>query len=285
MSIPVRYSRLVLHGAFSRFSWGRDLLVALAINCASVFLSHRFGLISEDEWKSHEWLFVIAVVLPYGAIFIPHVFWRLFKSASDLHANQDSLIASLQTERTRSDERLRELEESGPKIVLCDPGAWHVETIQLARDGVVQVTAQFVKVRFVNTPKLNTPKAIARGVRAKIKFFNTNGELVLQMDGRWDDTKQPGIERFGESTSDLLPVDFGIQEARNLDIALWDPRFDSFVAWNNDNYAFQNFVKPEHNLRGDKFSVEIRLVGVHVDETFSNAFGASGPRRVVTILK
>jgi hypothetical protein len=283
MSEYLKYSKLVLHGAFSKFSWGRDLAVAFAINCASLFLSHRFGLITKTEWDAHEWFFVLAIVVPYGVIFVPHIFWRLFKAAFDLHADQDKLISSLQIAKAKSDERLREIEESGPRIVLCDPGARHVETIQLASGGVVLVTAQFVKVRFVNRPESNSPNAIAHGVRAKIKFFNPDKELVLQMDGRWDDAKQPGIERFGESMSDLLPVDFGIEEARNLDIAFWDPRFNSFVAWNNDNYSFQNFVKPEHLLRGDKFTVEIRLVGVHVDEAFSCAFKTSGPRRTVTI--
>jgi len=51
MSEYWKYSKLVLHGAFSRFSWGRDLVVAFAINCASLFPAPIFRI--EETTASH----------------------------------------------------------------------------------------------------------------------------------------------------------------------------------------------------------------------------------------
>jgi hypothetical protein len=51
-----------------------------------------------------------------------------------------------------------------------------------------------------------------------------------------------------------------------------------FVAFNNDNYSYQNLKKPEHILSGYHFRAEIRLVAVHVDVSFSIIFTTTGLR-------
>jgi hypothetical protein len=151
--------------------------------------------------------------------------------------------------------------------------------------GVVILTAPMVKVRFVNRPEKHAPTAIAYGVSAKIKFFDETERLVLEMDGRWDDKAQPSLRPTTESKRDLLLADFSFEEERNLDIAFFDMNSMEFVAFNNDNYNYQNLQKPAHVLSGCHFRAEIRLVAVHVDVNYSVEFSTTGLRgNHITIL-
>jgi len=104
-----RYSTLILQGTIHKFSWGRDSLVAFAINCATLVLSHSFGLISKAEWDSHKWYFTLAIAIPYVAIIVPHILWRFFKSASELHATQKKDIRAAEKERASAERKLLEL--------------------------------------------------------------------------------------------------------------------------------------------------------------------------------
>ncbi len=168
--------------------------------------------------------------------------------------------------------RLKEIENAGPNVVLRDPNAEYVELVSLQANGTIVGNVPFVKVRFVNKPQGNNPRSIAKQVRAKIKFYSLSGTLFLEMDGRWADSDQPSIRDFRKTRNDLLPIDFGIEEEHSLDIA-FRTGTGEFVAWNNDNYGFPDAVKPEHVLPGEQFIVEIRLVGVSTDKTFSFRFG------------
>ena len=103
------------------------------------------------------------------------------------------------------------------------------------------------------------------------------------MAGRWwDDTTQPSFISFGLSTTDLQFVDFGIEQERGLDIAFRDTD-GTFVAWNNDNYKYQDVRKPEHVLKGNEFRVEVKIVAVWVDETFTFRFGSGGGTHGIVI--
>jgi hypothetical protein len=223
-------------------------------------------------------------VLPYIAIIIPHIIWKIFKAASDLHFNQQVSLTTIESEKAANEAALKELTDAGPNIVLREPGARHIENIPLNDGHVVILTAQFIKVRFVNKPAKNSSNAIAHDVSAKIKFFNENEELVLEMDGRWDDKDQPTLRHFTQSQRDLLLTDFAIEEERNLDIAFMDSSTGQFVAFNNDNYRCQDFKKLEHVLRGSRFTAQIRLVAVHVDATYSVEFRRTGLRGNIEIV-
>jgi hypothetical protein len=236
-----------------------------------------------DPSKLPDWEMLRATCWIYLSILGVYTLIQIVRTPWTLDRDRITAITTLEHERDELLAEKKALEDARPNIILREPGAKHVETISLANNGVIVVTAQFVKVRFVNRPAANSSSAVARGVRALIKFFGEDGQLVLETDGRWDDSKQPGIERYGATMSDLLPIDFGIEEARNLDIAFFDPRARAFVAWNNDNYRYQNFIKPEHILRGEQFTAEMRLVGVGVDVTYSVRFGLDSLGKVKII--
>ena len=193
-------------------------------------------------------------------------------------------LSAIQLEQDELAAKLRELEETKPHIVLREPGARHIETIALSDGRVVILRAEFVKVRFVNKPQHHSPTSVAERVRAKIRFLDEEGRLVLEMDGRWDDSDQPTLRHPTLTRQDLLGTRFDIEEEHNLDIAFLDPATKEFVAFNNDNYNYQNAKKPEHVLKGRSFTAQIRLVAVKVDETFSVEFAASGARGNVEIV-
>jgi hypothetical protein len=195
------------------------------------------------------------------------------------------VLAKVEAEYVALLQQRKEFDEAKPNLVLREPGARHVQELSLNDGRVVILKAPFVKVRIVNRPSQHTATAIAHDVSAKIKFFDKVGQLVLEMDGRWDDKDQPSFRSPTQSKRDLLLTDFAIEEERNLDIAFLNPKSNEFVAMNNDNYNYQSFVKPEHALKGDYFKAEIRLVAINVDATYSVEFSTSGKNGGVRIIE
>jgi hypothetical protein len=165
---------------------------------------------------------------------------------------------------------LHEIENTKPRIVLCYPQSEYVEDVSFQWGEKVIGIAPVVKVRFINKPRTPSPSSIAKGVRAKISFFSEEN-LLLRIDGRWSRSDQPSIRDPRASKNDLLTVDFGIEEEQDLDIAFREPGGD-FIAWNNDNYNYGNFRKPEHRMTADKIDVKILLVAPYVKEEFALSF-------------
>ena len=156
-----------------------------------------------------------------------------------------------------------------PNIILRDPGAEHIQSVQMNIQFGGALILSFAKVRFVNKPSTPAQRIEAKKVMAKIKFYDVNGSLVLEMDGRWDDTDQPSTVPPGKSRNYLLPIDFAIDQEHNLDLAYWDQSSKEFVAWNNDSCDYPLGKKPGHVLKGNSFKVEVRLVSTDVDRTFT----------------
>jgi hypothetical protein len=188
-------------------------------------------------------------------------------------------VRKRERQRDEYKKRLQEIEDAKPNIVLNEPDAESVELVPVITSQPPIFNAKFVRVRFVNRPLVNSPNAVAHGVRAFLKFYDPSHVLLLSMDGRWASSSQPSTKHPAETKNDLLPMDFAIEEAQSLDVAFWDPMAGTFVAWNNDNYNYLDVKKPEHILQGRRFVVEIRLVTVSVDKTFifQLAFDERGP--------
>jgi hypothetical protein len=62
-----------------------------------------------------------------------------------------------------------------------------------------------------------------------------------------------------------LETDFRIGAEHDLDIGFRDSQTGQFIAWNNDNYDYQDMKKPEHKLAGELFRVVLRLRGTWDD--------------------
>lgn len=177
--------------------------------------------------------------------------------------------------RKREDQRngyaakLREIEEARPELSLLST---EVQPLMFGQD----FRATFVKARFINKPKGNFEKSVARDARARISFFDATSlkPLIQDMDGRWDSTTQPSAMPPGVSRNSLLPMRFGIEDAQNVDIAFRN-QAGEFVAFNNDSYIYwaAGYLKPGHELGRGPVVAEIRLFGVDVDETFKVKFG------------
>jgi hypothetical protein len=274
------YGQFLIRWLKDSYEWPRDNGFVAGIMAVLpplvVFLrDHTFAI----DWK----LFWTTLFL-YGILIAAYLLIQAVRTPWKLDRERSKDAIRITSENAELLQQKRDFDETRPNIVLREPEARHVQTLSLGDGHVVILTAQFVKVRFVNKPAKNSPSAIAHGVSAKVKFLNDKGHLVLEMDGRWDDSDQPSLRHSAQSKRDLLLADFGIEEERNLDIAFRDPSSNTFVAFNNDNYNYQNVKKPEHILVGDRFTAEIKLVGVHVDTTFSVEFAAGGTRGDVAIV-
>jgi hypothetical protein len=180
---------------------------------------------------------------------------------------------------------LKEIEDTKPNLILRNPGAKHIEDIDIHDGRVVFFTGQFVKVRIVNRPSSTSPNAVAKEVVAKIKIFDANRNLVLEMDGRWDDKTPPMVRAINSTARDFLVRDFGIEDESNIDIAFFNPKSKEIIAHNNDNYNFPQWRNPHHLLSGDRFTAEIRLVAIHVDVKFSVMFGLNEDRTRLRIIE
>lgn len=198
------------------------------------------------------------------------VVWLIFASIG----TAVKLDRELREMSQEAKKKLQLIEDAKPRIMLCDPDAIHTQFISFAAPGMAPCfAATFVKVRFVNVPlKPYTDKSVAKGISAKLRFFDSSSKCILPMDGRWDDTDQPSNRPPAQSKSDLLSVDFPVEGKHNVDVAFWDTAARIFVAFNNDSYGLWDFKKPGYELGGGPIQAEIRLVGAWVDETFTVNF-------------
>lgn len=265
------YSRL-----FNRFwkdfvAWPRDNILVAGI--AAIAPPLVLYLYSPD--KVPDWELLKATVRVYLGFFGLYSAVHLVRVPWVLDRERSRVIATVEAEKTKLLNEKRTFDESQPKIVLREPNARHIQRVALSDGRSVIHDVLFVKVRFVNRPAKHTESSVAHQVGAKVKFFDEDGRLILEMDGRWDDKDQPSERPFTQTKRDLLLAEFNFEEEHNLDIGFWDSAAKEFVAFNNDNYNYQTMKKPEHILQGNRFKAEIRLVGVHIDNTYTVEFSAN----------
>jgi hypothetical protein len=171
--------------------------------------------------------------------------------------------------------KLQQIEQARPHIILREPHAEYVEPVHIQAVGNTTNSVSFIRVRFVNRPAgPPLPNSVARGVRAKVRFFEAapEGRLQLMTEGKWAESDRPSIRDFRDSRGDSVKIDFGIEEEHSLDIAFRDDHTGEFYAFNHDNYSYPQMKKPEHLLAGQHFLVRISLFGPWVDETFEFLF-------------
>ena len=282
MDNPNTFSNYYL-SFFKRFwkdfvGWPRDNVLVAGI--AAIAPPLVLYIYSPD--KAPDWELLKATVKVYLAFLGVYSAIHLIRVPWVIDRERLRAIARLEGEKTELVNDKRTFEEAKPKIVLREPKARHVQQVALSDGRAVIHDVLFIKIRFVNRPARHSESAIARQVSAKVKFFDEGGRLILEMDGRWDDKDQPSGRPFTQTKRALLLADFSFEEEHNLDIGFWDGKAKEFVAFNNDNYNYQTMKKPEHILQGNRFKAEIRLVGVHVDETYTVEFCAND-REVIII--
>jgi len=220
-----------------------------------------------DPTHVPDWVVIKTAGWIYLALFAAYAIYLGIRTPWKLDADRAKKLASVTTSESNFAQQLIEIEDAKPNIVLRNPGAEHTELVRLnAIDRSVNLA--FARVRFVNKLRGDHPNVEAKKVRAKLKFFDFNGALCLEMDGRWSDSTAPSAKTLGETRNDLLPVDFGIEEEHSLDIAYWDATKKEFIAWNNDSYDFPLGRKPKHVLLGSLFTIEIRLISKEVNTVF-----------------
>ena len=252
--------------------WPRDNIVVAGI----ATIAPPLVVYLRNPHVAPDWELLKTTLWFYLALLGAYTILQLIRTPWKIDTEKSLAFSTLQGENTGLLNEKREFDEAKPNIILREPDARHIQDIPLSDGRVIIRIVPFVKVRFVNRPAKHTESAIAHGVSAKIKFFNVAGQMVLEMDGRWDDKDQPSLRQSTQSKRDLLLADFNFEEERNLDIAFFDTTSNEFVAFNNDNYNYQSQKKPEHVLKGDQFRVEIRLVAVHVDVIYSLVFTTTG---------
>lgn len=273
------YGRFFLMFFKDYVAWPRDNIVVAAIAVffppIIMYIKNPQAAIDWELLKTSLWLYLILLGI-YTLIHLICIPWKIDNQKS-------SQILKYEAENTALLNKQKEADEATPNIVMHEPGAKHVRMIALTDGRVVIRTVPVLKVRFVNKPTKHVESAIARGVGAKVKFFSEGNKLILEMNGRWDDTDQPSQRLATQSRSDLLHVDFNFEEERNLDIAFLDTSIKQLIALNNDNFSYDSWRKPEHFLSGTRFLVEIRLVGLLIDVTYSLEFAADSTNEDIII--
>lgn len=180
-----------------------------------------------------------------------------------------------------AESKLHEISHATPRMKLKEPNPVYCETITQTFTAVPsgQIVKQrqdtFLKIRFVNDPRLSVPSSKAT-VIATIDYYSDPDNIHLHsLDGRWADSTQPSAISPLESKIHLLPATFLHRQQRSLDIAFCDGESGKYYAWNNDNYNAGNefYVYPKHLLVGLRFRVAIRLRGDWVDKKVSCIFG------------
>ena len=265
MEIPLPASRLSVWGATlgSPLTWLVNAVIALLAWSDSItrifpdtenFLSHLSFL------NDLPWHWKIIILLSANIFLVVEGAARVIRKG----------------ERQRDKYRLKleEIEEAKPQIILCEPDVAYIEPVTIQAVGNITNTVSFIKVRFVNQPQGPFPSSVARDVRVKLRFFEPlpGGRILLAIDGRWADSDQPSVRDWRQSRTDLLRMEFGIEEEHSLDVAFRDNQTGEFYAFNNENCHYPLMKKPEHLLVGQHFMVRISMLGPWVDETFEFQF-------------
>lgn len=129
-------------------------------------------------------------------------------------------------------------------------------------------TPCFAHVKFCNRTKVHTAEATAEDVFAEISFYDNEGNSILNLVGRWGDTKQP--ESPFEPTRELAKVSFepnGLPH--ELDIAMKYPEDEDCYAFDNESYFSYDWRVPRLLLKGRSYSVKVRLAGIPmIDRTW-----------------
>jgi hypothetical protein len=212
-----------------------------------------------------------------AALFVPQAWLRTLFAVLAIVCAFVSSYAVWAAERKNAKEsadKLDSIESARPKICLRQVKVSDVSFVGGSNTSpVVLFTAPFIKASVSNDPTNPYPNAETRGVSAKLRYFRGRERTqLLEISGRWADSDQPSARDFKQSRRDLLEADFRIGAEHELDIGFRDPQTGEFIAWNNDNYDYQDMKKPEHRLVGELFRVEVHLRGTWVDELFTVRF-------------
>ncbi len=165
--------------------------------------------------------------------------------------------------------------------------------LEIVREGIVEKQARWVKARavseslhfgpkmyhfteepsapflcadveIVNRPRFHWESAIARDVRATVRFEDASGRALLVVEAaRWGTLDQPSGE-FRQSTKPLEAATFGIGERHVLNLAIWSPEDGRCFAINNDNFRFTGLRNPALELPRDGWRVRMKLMGIGV---------------------
>jgi hypothetical protein len=234
----------------------------------SKYASESFQKQWNATWVTPKWgweIWIIGALLITVLFEFEHSFRHIVKHEKS-HLERETKLAT----------KLEEIKTAKPRIKLREPSAIYIgETSQIHGD-IRFTSVPFLKVRFINEPAGPYPSAKATDVRATIAYYRyPNNAHFLSIDGRWADSDQPSATSPLTSKSHLLATTFGIGQAHDLDIAYRDPQSGQYYAWNNENYNYQFFRCDRHLLEGDRFRVDVHLLGDWVDEHFSFRFGTT----------
>jgi hypothetical protein len=112
---------------------------------------------------------------------------------------------------------------------------------------------------------LPTERSLARRVSATVTASDVNGKELFEMHGRWSDEPQPTHLAADRSVTEILAVDFGLGQSRELDLCLLE-RGECF-GFNNDSYQ-RGVVDRQWAMPGSIHCLKVRVQGVLIDETW-----------------
>jgi hypothetical protein len=239
-----------------------------ALSSVDTLVTHLSSTQFQAQWNSYwpHWSWSIWLI-----VFLLLAFFGVWEGSYRHSKEQGAEITVLYA-------KLQEIDDAKPHIVLRNA---YTERVNVNRDGVVLFVANVLRVKLENISQNHYPNNEAKGVIAKISFYDSSGNLLISdMDGRWTDSTQP-VGPHWQSVVPLLETGFRIGAKHDLDIAFRDTSNTyietmnpGFVALNNDNFRFQGWKNPGHILVGERFVAKIRISAVWVSTEFSVEFWA-----------
>jgi len=198
--------------------------------------------------------FMIGVPWQYIAItafvlFLFQTIWKIYQL--------QRFALSLATNVKLNNVRFKEIGLISQGSVLLSPKG---ETIK-AR------SAHFVMAVFRNEPKYGTENNHANKVWASISYFDIKGNLLIgPIDGRWSGSDHP---KTRNDIDGLLRRQISSDGSNvTLDIAMKPHHQNSWYAYNNNNYFFDNMIDDTRQLKTNVVNVKINLSGERVKKTF-----------------
>ena len=132
-------------------------------------------------------------------------------------------------------------------------------------------TPDFAHIKFRNNPNVQTAEANARKVTAEITFYYKNGveKLSLLSDGvRFGGISQPPHQDKGKPKHEYHEIEFNANGyAHELTIAMKHKADEYCYAYDDHNYGYSDWKKPEYELTEREVFVKITLKGENLPQT------------------
>jgi hypothetical protein len=236
------HARLSLNRASKDFGLGRDMLIGLALSLCTLILQVFWRLIPLRDWREHRWQWIASFALPFLAILISHIIWRLVSAPWRIHQDQEAVFSTaiqekedrIRNQAAENIELRKQLHEAldkheGPKIHLLYIVPEHFSSLGKRENRIIienssDVDAYHVKIEDIFIDRNRVVTATFKEINLLRKNSKVTAEL--RMTGKVDPQDDENFEMIYGNADDI-PTEYQLKDSGGYTVFTF-PVFVSF---------------------------------------------------------